>query len=609
MLKNRLFFIIILSVGLFPTDIFLYAQNSDSKISKAYELLACNQLDSLDVYIKPLFKDTLVGNKTMKANLFLLFGSYYDKKNKEEIGLNYFNKAEDLLVEVNNKEKLAELYYKKFSLLSSRKSINTKIESLVYLNKYLDYAKKNTDVEKLKDAYMGFAIINFNAENYKKSLAYYDKAIEACLQIKDTFSLARIYSNKGLLIANYYKKNDSARIFYAKALKLFRQLKKNELTFYTTFNIGSSYWKEGKFKEALHYYQKADAMSIVKYKLNTKKILYKKMAFSYDKTKDYKKAFSYLKKYNQYKDSIDTKTQNIAISNIQAQYESEKSEKKIIQLKADKDKQKSFLTTTIAAFLFTSILGVLAFINVKRKKDIAEKNRLIEHQKVVSLIREQELNTLDAIVEGQEKERKRIAEDLHDNLGSKLAVLKLHFDGFTENALIANNSKQVEEFASTAALLDETYQVVRSMSHAESDRVIIQSLIHSLRVLAASISNTNKISIEITDFGFEESSLSQKTEMFVLRIIQELITNMIKYANATKASIDLTLYDNELNIIFSDDGVGFDKDTLLNNGLGMGLKSIKDRVNKLNGTFEIDTGLNNGATFIIELPIKQNKIK
>jgi len=121
---DRLIIFIIISVGLFPADIFLYAQNS--KINIAQDLLNNNQLDSLDSYIQPLFKDTLTNDYNKKANLFLFFGKYYDKKNKEEIALKYLNKSEELFLKLNNLEKLAEVHLEKFYLLKSREHLDTK---------------------------------------------------------------------------------------------------------------------------------------------------------------------------------------------------------------------------------------------------------------------------------------------------------------------------------------------------------------------------------------------------------------------------------------------------------------------------------------------------
>ena len=562
-------------------------------------------MDSLDSYIQPLFKDTLTNDYNKKANLFLFFGKYYDKKNKEEIALKYLNKSEELFLKLNNLEKLAEVHLEKFYLLKSREHLDTKKKSLKYLNKFYNYAKKKNDKIKLKEAYIAFAVQNFNPNDYKKSLDYYDKAIEVSIEIKDTFSIAKINSNKGAIISYIYQNQDSARFFFNKSFLLFKQLKKYDREFGTLLNIGTSYKNENNHKEALKSFFYADLIPITEHKNNSKRILYGLMADSYQNINDYKNAYTYLNKYIDYKDSVDIKTQNIAISDIQTKYETAQKEKDIIQLEAEKDKQKSYLIIAIFIFIATIIVGLLAYLNLKRKRDLAEKNKELEQQKVVSLLKDQELKTLDAILEGQEKERKRISEDLHDNLGSKLAILKLQFDGFIDEAEINKDEKLLSKFINTSELLEDTYQTVRSMSHVENSSKINKNLSHLVKTLASNINNTKQTNIEITDFGLENIA-NQKIEIIAFRIIQELVTNAIKYAKSNNVAIDITFFDNLLNIIVFDDGIGFDTSILKNKGIG--LNSIQEKIINLQGTFSIDTGLGNGTTIIIELPVNQKNI-
>ena len=329
------------------------------------------------------------------------------------------------------------------------------------------------------------------------------------------------------------------------------------------------------------------------------------MSKNYEKLADYKNANLYLNKYIAYKDSVDIKAQNIAISDIQTKYETAKKEKDIIKLKAEKDRQQNYMIIGAGSFMFIITVTILAFYNQKKKKDLAEKDIQLEHQKVETLMKEQELKTLDAIVQGQEKERKRIAEDLHDNLGSKLAVLKLQFDSYLDNESTNSDTLLANKLKKTSNLLEDTYQTVRSMSHVESKNKVQQSLIHSVKVLTTDISNANQLEIEVIDFGLEKLH-HKKIEIITLRIIQELLTNIIKYAEAQRVTIDITFFDGVLGIIVSDDGIGFDVNQLKKEGLG--IKTIKEKVLKLNGSINIDSSLGNGTTIIIEIPVNQKNI-
>ena len=119
--------------------------------------------------------------------------------------------------------------------------------------------------------------------------------------------------------------------------------------------------------------------------------------------------------------------------------------------------------------------------------------------------------------------------------------------------------------------------------------------------MAEKISSSNKIKIEVVPFGLDKR-LENSLEITVFRITQELITNIIKHAEATKATINLTWYEKNLNIIIEDDGLGFDTNKI-NFQNSMGLSSIKTRIIHLKGTFNIDTTLGKGSSILIDIPI------
>ena len=102
-------------------------------------------------------------------------------------------------------------------------------------------------------------------------------------------------------------------------------------------------------------------------------------------------------------------------------------------------------------------------------------------------------------------------------------------------------------------------------------------------------------------FGLD-NRLENYLEITVFRITQELIPNIIKHAEATKSTINLSLYEKNLNIIIEDNGLGFDANKI-NFKNGMGLSSIKTRIVHLKGTFSIDATLGKGSSILIDIPI------
>jgi len=314
--------------------------------------------------------------------------------------------------------------------------------------------------------------------------------------------------------------------------------------------------------------------------------------------KNYDSAFFKLKKANllQYKLSFLKSNELITQSEIFNKTEETKAE-----LVLEERKKKNILLGAILTIGLGGIIGFLALKNSRKKQLLAEQQKELETQKNLTLLKEQELITINAMVDGQEKERTRIAEDLHDNLGSVLATLKLHF----ENLKFNKDKKKLDQealFNKTENLIDEAYLKVRRIAHAKNAGVIAsQGLLSSIQMMAEKISSADTISIEVVHYGLEKR-LENSLEIDVFRIIQELITNTMKHANAPNATINLSQYDNTLTIIVEDNGIGFDIEKV-DLTKSMGLHAIQTRITHLKGTLDIDSTLNKGTSIILNIPI------
>lgn len=579
-----------------------------SKLQSIDSLIKKDKLDEVKKKLDNLNKDTLYFSNNSKALYYHLLGRYFEKNDKEDVAFEYFKKASSLYRQEKNFTKLMEEYYNTFLLLNSRK--NLKQDAKTYLDKIYQYAIKVKDTNLITKAYFGYALINFNKKGYKKALNYYNKIITINKMNKIHLNLAKAYNNKGAILNNYINDIDSARYYYKKSIIEYKKIGKNKERFATTFNLGLTFLKEKKYPKTIEWLEQADAIPLTKYRKNYKRLLYKKLAETYEKQNDYKNGFYYLKKYNQYKDSVNITKQNIAISDIETKYKALQKEKENLQLKADKQQQQVYLTIILGTFVSSLILGFLFYFNLKHKKeviekekDITEKEKEIQQQKIISLVKEQEILAMDAMLEGQDKERLRLAEDLHDNLGSTIATLKMHFDTY-KNLTSKKDSDQIIALNNTSNLLDETYQKVRYMAHTNQVSVMEQhGLITSLKLLTNKLSEAKQLNVEFNHYGFDKK-IKSSLELNIFRIIQELITNIIKHAKATKIAIDINMFEDILTIIIEDNGVGFKVNKVLNkNNKGMGLQNLKSRVERENGTFSIESKEGKGTAIIIEIPL------
>ncbi len=207
--------------------------------------------------------------------------------------------------------------------------------------------------------------------------------------------------------------------------------------------------------------------------------------------------------------------------------------------------------------------------------------------------------TLDAMIAGQESERKRISEDLHDNLGSSLTTIKLFF----ENLKSQNKDPETKDiFNKTEVLLAETYEKVRTMSHARGNGLLAsRGLIPAVQELAQRINSSNKIDFEVHHFGLDQR-LENSVELTLFRILQELTTNIVKHSGANEASINITSHTDSINIMVEDNGRGFSASPLPRKS-GMGLSSIEKRVENMEGTFVVDSTLGRGTTITMDIPL------
>lgn len=246
------------------------------------------------------------------------------------------------------------------------------------------------------------------------------------------------------------------------------------------------------------------------------------------------------------------------------------------------------------------IQGILLF-KAKRKIRILNKNVEVYTQNTIDLLKKQELKSIKAMINAQENERKRIAQDLHDRLGSMLSMVKLHYKS-VENNLDKLKTENKEQYFKASLLLDQACETVREISHNMVSGVLTKfGLAAALEELKDTIEGTNTFQIELIVYGLDDR-LENNLEMELYGIVQELIHNVIKHAKARELCIQVVKRTDEINLTVEDDGIGFDytKETLT---LGIGLKSIYSRVDALNGTFQIDSGMGNGTTISIDIPI------
>ena len=179
---------------------------------------------------------------------------------------------------------------------------------------------------------------------------------------------------------------------------------------------------------------------------------------------DHKTAMSHLTKSTEYNDSLNKRFYSEELANLNVAFESEKKDARIKLQEANIRRQRVGLIAGGSVLALLIVMSLVLMINLRQRKQLAEKERKLHEQRVNDLMQQQEIRALDAMMEGQEKERKRVAKDLHDRLGSMLSAIKLQFSAL-ESKVEQVQREQKSQYDHVFGMLDEAVSEVRRVSH------------------------------------------------------------------------------------------------------------------------------------------------
>ncbi|MBN9336677.1 MAG: sensor histidine kinase, partial [Chryseobacterium sp.] len=202
------------------------------------------------------------------------------------------------------------------------------------------------------------------------------------------------------------------------------------------------------------------------------------------------------------------------------------------------------------------------------------------------------------LISMQEAERKRIASELHDSLGQKLVLIK---NKILKTSLSeTKETQQLSEDTLTQNVAD-AIQEIRNISYGlRPYQLDLLGLTSSIKSMAEDSFDTTEIDYNI-DLQNIDSFFDNEAQINIYRIIQECIHNIIKHADAKNIYIIIKKIDNQIKITITDDGIGFSSDE---NKMGFGLKGIKERLQILGGTMNVDSNFNKGSLFEFLIPLQ-----
>lgn len=467
-----------------------------------------------------------------------------------------------------------------------------------------------------------------------KALNFYEKGFFYANNTNNTYLKIWLNTNLGKIYCTDKQEYQKGIDHYKKGLELSFKIADTAAVILLKSNITEAYFNLGKFKEGLPYLnfinkhldkcaqnwtlvqinilnaiyfahqndaEKASLFFEKALKLsrnfNSKidlSTLYKEYSKFLFKKKDYKKAYENLREYNKVISELNKEVRERKLNTLGINLELDEYKREIDNIETkhhllleEQEKNKLIFIIVISVFVLSTIAFYFYFKSTKLK----QKNKLIDIQ---SKLQEKNIN---ASINGQEIERKKIASFLHDNISALLSSAGFHLSVFS-----AKNPDNSEEINKVKAILHEIHSKIRDLSHKLSPSLLIRfGLFYAVEDLCEKYSNS--------DINFTyRSTLNPKNrydddyEMKIYFVINELMNNIIKHSGAKNAKLTLIETNKNLFITVKDDGTGFDS-RQYNNIEGFGLNQIRSRVNYMNGEMIIKSTKDEGTLVHIIVPV------
>ncbi|MES2808141.1 MAG: sensor histidine kinase [Bacteroidota bacterium] len=454
---------------------------------------------------------------------------------------------------------------------------------------------------KLNDGYTTVAALHIMAniasgqQQYHRALQFDTEALPICYRENNKRGLSQIYSNMARCYS-FLKQYDRALKYQMEVLTIDKFFGDKKQVADTYLNIGEIFKNKADYTQAMVWLNRALSLSTETQYKQGQKSSWQFISEVHEQTGNYKNALKAHQKYQALSTEIINEKSVKEITFTEAKYKTEKKEQQITLLNKENTIQKLSIDNrnkTIAFITGGMILAAIAgFLFYNRQK--LQQRALMQQQKI-----EQQTQLTQAIIDAEEKERSRIASDLHDGVGQLFSAVKMNLNGlFDRISMPRPEDRFLAE--KTLALVDESCREVREISHQMMPNNLLQrsGIASDVKSFIEKIDGESlKVIFEATGF---KNKLESNVEIVLYRVIQETVNNVIKHSKATTLDITLTRTAKGINATVTDNGIGFTIDDRFD---GIGLKNIATRIEYLKGDVTYTTAPGKGTRVKIWVPI------
>ena len=440
--------------------------------------------------------------------------------------------------------------------------------------------------------------------NYDKAKIYLDSARRLLPSLMHSTYLPAFYRTE-FLYYRHQKNQEKALESYHKGIEAAKRLNDAYILTDLNFELYAFYRDLGDYKKAKHYLRVSRQTQPYDM-LRNNGLYHYEMAKTEYQLSNYQSAYLHLDTLNVLLDSLYVADVATKIQSLEVKHATAEKENEILRLEADNRQQELKIAKTrswtfVLGGGFLLALSVIFFtlkIGQKNKRLLQQKEQL--HEEELRTIRQQEkLRQFDAMLQGQEAERNRLAKDLHDGLGGLLAGVKLKLSSIVAktDTPTATNPDAVEDVIQQ---LDYSVDELRRIAHnMMPESLRYGGLAPALCDLCRYMS-TPEVRVTFQDLGVNDQ-YPEPLRIAVYRVIQELLTNAIKHAEAKEIIVQCSELDDWLFVTVEDNGKGMDMEKS-EQANGLGLINIHNRISLLNGQVETLSAPGEGTTVNIQIP-------
>ncbi|NNC84268.1 MAG: sensor histidine kinase [Flavobacteriales bacterium] len=429
------------------------------------------------------------------------------------------------------------------------------------------------------------------------ALIYGEKALEIRRSIQDLYGLTRGLQNVSLThieLQDY--EQAEARLLEAKSILEERNDPHGLIG--TLNRLATVYQYQGNSERSVASAEQALLLAQMTGSKYYEKSVQRNLSHIYEQNGRYREALSYYQAYDHLKDSLFNSENQTHLDELETRYRSAEKDKELAQQASSlalKDAALKRRNLWIALISGLSLLIVLSLWS--RNQSIQQKRRLEKAEKE-QLLAERKIGYAEAMLNGQERERGRIAKDLHDGLGALLATAKMHLSQVQEGI---DQLEKLKVSKKAGELLDTAYAEVRRISHdmmpASLEKFGLEEALRSL------VNNLKSTGMEAQLEGTLGSNrLLKDLEFALYRIAQEAANNTLKYAEAGRFTLRLDRSTETIQMQIEDDGLGFDSGDISSTGLG--LDNMRSRAGFFDGHVDIESVPGQGTRITVSIPLE-----